>query len=81
MKAGQSSTIQLFWLSETFLDMTSNLSHARPSFRHPGDNAVQLVCRRGEFTGCRTYDDLTKNIWCDCFHYDVNNYFSSIGEK
>ena len=27
------------------------------------------------------YDELTKNIWCDSFHYDVNNYLASLGEK
>jgi amidase len=27
------------------------------------------------------YDELTKNIWCNSFHYDVNNYLASLGEK
>ncbi len=27
------------------------------------------------------YEELTKNIWCNSFHYDVNNYLSSLGEK
>ncbi len=27
------------------------------------------------------YDELTKNIWCNTFHYDVNNYLASLGEK
>jgi amidase len=27
------------------------------------------------------YDELTKDIWCNSFHYDVNNYLSSLGEK
>src|SRR5262247_4214501 len=27
------------------------------------------------------YDELTKDIWCDSFHYDVNNYLASLGEK
>jgi Asp-tRNA(Asn)/Glu-tRNA(Gln) amidotransferase A subunit family amidase len=27
------------------------------------------------------YDELTKDIWCNSFHYDVNNYLASLGEK
>jgi Asp-tRNA(Asn)/Glu-tRNA(Gln) amidotransferase A subunit family amidase len=27
------------------------------------------------------YDELTRNIWCNSFHYDVNNYLASLGEK
>src|SRR5215471_2803186 len=27
------------------------------------------------------YEELTKNIWCNSFHYDVNNYLASLGEK
>src|SRR5262245_27279031 len=27
------------------------------------------------------YEELTRNIWCDTFHYDVNNYLASLGEK
>src|SRR5262249_9361483 len=27
------------------------------------------------------YDELTKDIWCNSFHYDVNNYLKSLGEK
>jgi Asp-tRNA(Asn)/Glu-tRNA(Gln) amidotransferase A subunit family amidase len=27
------------------------------------------------------YDELTRNIWCDTFHYDVNQYLASLGEK
>jgi len=27
------------------------------------------------------YDELTKNIWCNSFHYDVNNYLASLGEN
>ncbi len=27
------------------------------------------------------YDELTKNIWCNSFHYDVNNYLVSLGER
>jgi Asp-tRNA(Asn)/Glu-tRNA(Gln) amidotransferase A subunit family amidase len=27
------------------------------------------------------YDELTRNIWCDTFHYDVNNYLASLGAK
>jgi len=27
------------------------------------------------------YDELTRNIWCDTFHYDVNNYLASLSEK
>jgi amidase len=27
------------------------------------------------------YDQLTKNIWCNSFHYDVNNYLASLGEQ
>jgi amidase len=25
------------------------------------------------------YDELTRNIWCNSFHYDVNNYLASLG--
>jgi amidase len=27
------------------------------------------------------YDALTKNIWCNSFHYDVNNYLASHGDQ
>ena len=27
------------------------------------------------------YQELTLNIWCDTFHYDVDNYLASLGEK
>lgn len=27
------------------------------------------------------YEALTKDIWCNSFHYDVNNYLASLGEK
>ncbi|MBO0858094.1 MAG: amidase [Chloracidobacterium sp.] len=27
------------------------------------------------------YDELTRDIWCNSFHYDVNNYLASLGEK
>jgi Asp-tRNA(Asn)/Glu-tRNA(Gln) amidotransferase A subunit family amidase len=27
------------------------------------------------------YGELTKDIWCNSFHYDVNNYLASLGEK
>ena len=27
------------------------------------------------------YDELIKNIWCDVFHHDVNNYLASLGEN
>jgi amidase len=27
------------------------------------------------------YEQLTRNIWCDTFMYDVNNYLASLGEK
>ncbi|MCI0487440.1 MAG: amidase [Blastocatellia bacterium] len=27
------------------------------------------------------YDELIKNIWCDVFHHDVNNYLASLGER
>jgi Asp-tRNA(Asn)/Glu-tRNA(Gln) amidotransferase A subunit family amidase len=27
------------------------------------------------------YDELTRDIWCDSFHRDVNNYLGSLGEK
>jgi Asp-tRNA(Asn)/Glu-tRNA(Gln) amidotransferase A subunit family amidase len=27
------------------------------------------------------YEELTRNIWCDTFHYDVDNYLASLGEK
>ncbi len=27
------------------------------------------------------YEELTKDIWCNSFHYDVNNYLASLGEK
>jgi amidase len=27
------------------------------------------------------YDELTKNIWCNSFHYDVNNYLASLGDQ
>jgi len=27
------------------------------------------------------YEALTKDIWCDAFHYDVNNYLASLGER
>lgn len=27
------------------------------------------------------FDELTKDIWCDMFHHDVNNYLVSRGEK
>ena len=27
------------------------------------------------------YEELTRNIWCDAFHYDVNNYLASLGDK
>lgn len=27
------------------------------------------------------YDELTKDIWCNSFHYDANNYLASLGEK
>ncbi|HJZ78884.1 MAG TPA: amidase family protein [Pyrinomonadaceae bacterium] len=27
------------------------------------------------------YDELTKDIWCNSFHYDVNKYLASLGEK
>jgi amidase len=27
------------------------------------------------------YDELAKDIWCNSFHYDVNNYLASLGEK
>jgi amidase len=29
----------------------------------------------------QNYDELTKDIWCNSFHYDVNNYLASLGEK
>jgi amidase len=27
------------------------------------------------------YNQLTKNIWCNSFHYDVNNYLASLGDQ
>lgn len=27
------------------------------------------------------YEELTRNIWCNSFHYDVNNYLASLGER
>jgi Asp-tRNA(Asn)/Glu-tRNA(Gln) amidotransferase A subunit family amidase len=27
------------------------------------------------------FETLTKDIWCNSFHYDVNNYLASLGEK
>lgn len=27
------------------------------------------------------YDELIKNIWCDVFHHDVNNYLASLGAR
>lgn len=27
------------------------------------------------------FEALTKDIWCNSFHYDVNNYLASLGEK
>lgn len=27
------------------------------------------------------YEELTRNIWCNGFHYDVNNYLVSLGER
>jgi Asp-tRNA(Asn)/Glu-tRNA(Gln) amidotransferase A subunit family amidase len=27
------------------------------------------------------YEELTRNIWCNSFHWDVNNYLASLGER
>jgi Asp-tRNA(Asn)/Glu-tRNA(Gln) amidotransferase A subunit family amidase len=27
------------------------------------------------------FEELTRDIWCNSFHYDVNNYLASLGEK
>ncbi|MFQ5675098.1 MAG: amidase family protein, partial [bacterium] len=27
------------------------------------------------------FDELTKNIWCDLFHHDVDDYLASLGER